>query len=153
MEEVPSLTRDQEEADTQLIWRVKHTCEICQEGNIIIQSSGTDVLVILLTHAHNLPARLWLDAAVSTNNSRRYIDVSKLAENMGSELLCGTVSGLHVFTGCNFTASFASKVCGWARCGHLKHRGTRVTCVRKVITSSLASVCQPWWCRGLWSLE
>ena len=85
MEKLASLACNHEEADTRLIRHVEHMCEICQDGNIIIRSSDKDVLVILLAHVHNLPAHLGLDACVSTNNSKWYIDISKLAENMGSE--------------------------------------------------------------------
>ena len=85
MEEVPSRAYNHKEADTRLIRHVKHMCDICQDGNIIIQSSDTDVVVILLAHEHNLPAHLGLDAGVSINNSKWYIDISKLAENIGSE--------------------------------------------------------------------
>lgn len=50
---------------------------------IVVRSSDTDVLVILLTHSHVIHPQLWLDVGVSTNNSRRYIHVSKLGEKMG----------------------------------------------------------------------
>ena len=67
--------------------------------------SDTDVLVILLTHAHDLSAHIWLDVGLSSNNTRRYIDVSKLAEDMEPSL-CAAIARVQAFTGCDFTASF-----------------------------------------------
>jgi len=108
MEEVPGLFCNHQEADTRLIWHIKHMCDALEDGNIIIRASDTDVLVILLTHSHLLPAHLWLDVGISSNNTRRYIDVSQLATSMGPQL-CGAIAGLHAFTGCDFTASFLRK--------------------------------------------
>ena len=47
------LVCSHEEADTRLIWHVKHICEIIHDGNIIICTNDTDVglVIILLTHA------------------------------------------------------------------------------------------------------
>ena len=49
-----------EEADTRLIWHVKHISESIPDGNIIIRTNDTDVglLIILLTHAHALPTHM-----------------------------------------------------------------------------------------------
>ena len=107
-EEVPSLACKHEEADTRLLWHVKHMCDTATYKNIIVRSSDTDVLVILLTHDHILSSHLWLEVGVSHNNTQRYIDVSKLAQVLGPEL-CSALPGLHAFTGCDYTASFTRK--------------------------------------------
>ena len=83
-------------------------CESHHDSNVIVRSSDTYVLIIMLTHDHVLPAQLWLEVGVSAKNSRRYIDVSKLAEDMGPEL-CNSIAGLHAFMGCDYTASFLHK--------------------------------------------
>ena len=51
------LVCSNEEADTRLIWHVKHIYESIPDRNIIIRANDTDVglLIILLTHAHALP--------------------------------------------------------------------------------------------------
>ena len=41
---------------------------------------------------------------LSSNNTRWYADITKLAQAMGS-VLCSSVAALHVFTGCDFTSS------------------------------------------------
>ena len=48
---------------------------------------------------------VWLDVGLCSNNTRRFINVSKLAENDITECL----PGLHSYTGCDVTAAFMSK--------------------------------------------
>ena len=45
---------------------------------------------------------------VSSNNTRRYIDVAKLADELGPDL-CNALAGYHAFTGCDYTARFLRK--------------------------------------------
>ena len=83
-------------------------CETYKDKNIIVHASDTDVLIILLAPSHSLPVHIWLDLGLSSNNTQRYIDVSRLAEDLGQET-CAAILGLHVFTGCDYTASFMRK--------------------------------------------
>ena len=60
---IDELVCSHEEADTRLIWHVKHICESIPDRNIISRANDTDVglLIILLTHAHALPTYMvWL---------------------------------------------------------------------------------------------
>ena len=59
-------------------------------------------------HAHTFSAHVWFDVGLSTNNTRRYVDVTTIAQGMGS-VLFRYVAALHAFTGCDFTASFMRK--------------------------------------------
>ena len=83
-------------------------CESNKDSNIIVRSTDTDVLIILLTHKHALQANIWMDVGVSSNNTRRYIDVAKLADELGPDI-CNALAGYHAFTGCDYTASFFRK--------------------------------------------
>ena len=96
---IPELASDQEEADTRLTLHAKHISDSGVFSNIVVRSNDTDVLIILLTHAENMAAHIWMDAGLNKNNSRRYIDVSKLALQLGSKL-CAALPGFHAFTGC-----------------------------------------------------
>ena len=98
-----------EEADTRLIWHAKHICESIPDRNIIIRANDTDVglLIILLTHAHAFP-HICYDCGLNSNNSRRYVDISLLAPNMGQNL-CTSIAGFNAFTGSDYTASFLNK--------------------------------------------
>ena len=48
---------------------------------------------------------IWYDCDLNSNNSRRYVDISLLARNVGQNL--GTaIAGFNAFTGSDYTASF-----------------------------------------------
>ena len=50
----------------------------------MVRANDTDVLVILLASNESFSdSHLWLEVGVSENNSRRYIDVSKLSKQLG----------------------------------------------------------------------
>jgi len=106
--EVDELACSHEEADSRLAWHVKHICYSIPNGNIIVRANDTGVLIILLTHDHALPAHIWYDCGLNSNNTRRYVDISLLASDMGPEL-CAAIAGFHAFTGSDYTASFLNK--------------------------------------------
>ena len=81
---------------------------IYHEGRVVIRSCDTDVLIVLLTHASSLDLCIWLDIGLSSNNTRRYIDVSRLAAELG-EVYCAALPAFHAFTGCDYTAAFMRK--------------------------------------------
>ena len=83
-------------------------CESNKDSNIIVRSTDTDVLIILLTHKHALQANIWMDVGVSSNNKRRYIDVAKLADELGLDL-CNGLAGYHAFTGCDYTQASSAR--------------------------------------------
>jgi hypothetical protein len=93
-----------------LVWfGILNTCvKPFNKAPLFVRSSDTDVLVIMLTRAHDLPAQLWLDVGVSASNTKRYVDVSKLAQAMGPKL-CGAIAGLHAFTGYDYNPIFLCK--------------------------------------------
>ena len=51
---------------------------------------------------------IWYDCGLNSNNSRRYVDISLLARNVGQNL-CTAIAGFHAFTGSDYTASFLNK--------------------------------------------
>ena len=101
-EEVESLSCVHEEADT------KHINQHMRNSTIVVWSCDTDVLVILLTHAQALGKHLWLDVGINSNNTRRYINITELDKNLGSDM-CKALPGLHAFTGCDYTAALMRK--------------------------------------------
>ena len=101
-----NLQSTHEEADTLIAFHVKNM----YEGNILVRSSDTDVLIILL----GLVGRS-NDISVILNyghgNHRRYIDVSHLAVCLEKRQpgITDALIGLHALTGCDFTSSFYRK--------------------------------------------
>ena len=107
-EEVLSLACNHKEADTRLVWHVKHIDETKGACNVVVQTCDTDVLVIFLAHVHSFSSRIWLDIGLSTNNTRRFINATQLGQEIGPEV-CAAPPVFHAFKGCDYTAAFSRK--------------------------------------------
>ncbi len=75
--------------------------------NTAVRTNGTDVLIIFANHVRQMKQKpnVWLDVGLSSNNTRRFFNVTKLAE-------CDITEGLpslHACTGCDVTAAFINK--------------------------------------------
>ncbi len=87
-----------------IIFHAKHSGQLGPE-NIVVRANDTDVLVILLASNESFSdSHLWLEVGVSENNSRRYIDVSKLSKQLGD--FVHALPRLHAFTGSDYISSF-----------------------------------------------
>jgi len=75
---------------------------------LAIRSDDTDVFVLLIHNSAQIDTMLWMDAGGSSDNSRRFIDVSAIVTNL-TPGVCRALSGFHAFTGCDFAASFPRK--------------------------------------------
>jgi len=98
------LAARQEEADTRLIFH----CVENQAGNIVVQASDTDVLVVLLANFHRMQCtKLWLKAG--TAKERKYIPIHTIVDQMlyGPTVL-GTILAFHALTGSDDTTSYIS---------------------------------------------
>ena len=107
---VPELCCQHEEADTRVVFHMNHIKTAKTETYLTVRANDTDILIILLYHIaneENVP-NVWMDLGFSKNNSRRYIDVTTLANNLGKAVCCA-LPALHAFTGCDYTASFLRK--------------------------------------------
>lgn len=98
------------EADTRVVWHIKHISETNTDAqsNVVVRCDDTDILVTLLVHVANMPVHIWMDVGKSGNNTRRYIDVTLLASHLGSDMT-RALPGFHAFTGCDYTAAFFRK--------------------------------------------
>ncbi len=105
---VPDLVCEHQEADTRLLWHVNHMGKTIPDQNVVVRCNDTDVLIIFLLHSSMLPVHVWLEAGLTYNNSRCFIDVNHLAEYLGPDI-CNVLPGLHAFTGCDYTAAFLGK--------------------------------------------
>jgi hypothetical protein len=96
-----------EEADTRLIYQLNvFTTENNNNLNCVIRSNDTDVLVLLLYHVTE--SNVWMDAGLNKHNTRRFINIGYLKENLGSSFT-DALPGFHAFTGSDYTASFMNK--------------------------------------------
>ena len=101
-EELFELASSQEETDT----RVALYAAFGKSNGyktIRVRSPDSDVFFILLHHANILDITLVFDTGKS--NLKRLINITELAESLGSRKCTATMS-LHIFTGCDTTRSF-----------------------------------------------
>lgn len=103
--EVSDLFSDHEEADTRLLLHAIHA--VRDSTTVVIKSPDTDVFVLSLAAAHEIPAADLLFLTGSGDN-RRIICISKLAETLGKEK-CRALLGFHTFTGCDSVSAFKGK--------------------------------------------
>ena len=101
---IANLRCNHEEADTRLILHSSHAAQT--HNNVVILSPDTDVAMLALSHASQLNTRLLF--ATGSGNKHRVLDLSFLANHMGSAL-CKALLGFHSFTGCDTVSSFAGK--------------------------------------------
>lgn len=101
-----SLTSNHQEADTKMIIHAKAADLDC--GNTVIRASDTDIAVILIYHSTQLQATLWMDVGTVSKNNRRYINITRIANQLGPRL-CSSLPGFHAFTGCDYTSTFFRK--------------------------------------------
>ena len=102
-----------EEADTRIFLHAKHAAA---DGNkiIMIQASGTDVLVIAVSV---LPIRqvlgvekLWV--AFGQGQNVRWIPIHDISTSIGPEKSKGLLL-FHAFTGCDVVSAFRGKGSAW----------------------------------------
>jgi len=74
--------------------------------NAVVRTPDTDVLVILLYHAHTISLTIYLDTG--SGKHRKLIYLSDLAASLG-ESYCETLLGFYVFTGEDCTSSLKGK--------------------------------------------
>ena len=101
--EVSELCSTQEEADTRLLLHALHASQQVNQDAIIIQTPDTNVAVIAFSIAHEI--HLWILLNTGTKCRRRIIDITSVANYMGSNL-CMALPGFHAFTGADSTSSF-----------------------------------------------
>ena len=95
---IDGLSCVHDEADTRLIFHVNYKAA---QNDYIQQFVVRCNDILLLCHAHSIPASLWIDLGLSSNNTCRIINISDLAEQLGMPV-CNALVSYHAFTGCNF---------------------------------------------------
>ena len=100
---VNDLKSSQEEADTRILLHAKHASN---QGytSVIVVSEDTDVFVLLIAFAKEIPASLYQKRGTSTRV--RYMDIRKLMAVLGDKLSQALIA-FHAFTGCDTVSAFA----------------------------------------------
>ena len=108
--EVPALNCQHEEADTRMMFHLQNIVQSLPHAKVSVRSNDTDVLILLVYHVHHMPNNplVWMEAGLSSTNTRRFINVSQMVTALNPTLI-KALPGLHAFTGCDVTAAFMNK--------------------------------------------
>ena len=100
------LYSKQEETDYRIL---THLHDISPSSNIVVRANDTDILVILIGNQYALNDKhIWMEIGNFSDNSLRFIDITKLAHNLGMQV-AQALPAFHAFTGCDFSPSFVGK--------------------------------------------
>ena len=80
--EIRALRSNQEETDTRVVLYLHQAVEWGYKSSVV-RTPDTDILLILLYHASRINLTIFLDHG--TGMHRRLVNVSELAESLGSE--------------------------------------------------------------------
>lgn len=108
--DVPGYHCQHEEADTRIIYHLIKITEEDPELNVVARCNDTDILILLLYHCRlrQQTPNAWMDAGLTGKNTRRYINIHQLLEQMRPEVV-EALPGLHALTGSDYTAAFMNK--------------------------------------------
>ena len=85
-----------EQADTRIVLHLMHATNLNPDSVAVVRCNDTDVLCILLHHMKRLSAKVYVDTGFDRDNTRRYINVTKLSKEIGS--MCNVLPALHAFS-------------------------------------------------------
>lgn len=74
----------------------------CENGNIVVRASDTDIAVILLYYCHRFKSTLWMDIGTVSKN-RRYVSLTAIWKELGPDLYAA-LPAFHAFTGSDYRA-------------------------------------------------
>ena len=108
-EKITDLCNNHLEADTKVCLHAIHADQrLAEPGDIIIRASDTDIMVILLHHQPKIRSLLWMDVGLSSSNTRRYISITKIHEEIGDKI-SAALPAFHAYSGSDFTSCFFMK--------------------------------------------
>ncbi|GFU92583.1 uncharacterized protein TNCV_4795121 [Trichonephila clavipes] len=104
-----SLSCDEHEADTRIIYRI---CQISVDAQVVVRCSDSDILIIFLGNLDNLNASLKLWIQWGVGNHERLISINDLYQDLCISL-SKALPCFHAITGCDYTPAFFRKASGW----------------------------------------
>ena len=105
-ETIPELFGDHLEDDTRVMFHAKHA-DTKGLADIIIRGNDTDILIILLANVQKLSqSYLWFDRGLGSDNSRNYVDISKLFKELDN---VKGLPGIYAYTGIDYLPALYRK--------------------------------------------
>ena len=90
---VDELSCSDNEADTQMILHARYAAENTSNPHNVVRASDTGIFILLFHFASQLDAQIRMDSGSSSLNTRRIIEISRIAT------VCAALPGSHAFTG------------------------------------------------------
>ena len=103
--ELAELQSTQEDPYTRLLFNALHAARTGSKA-VIVTSKDTDVMLLCLAFQKDIPCPIY--QTCKTQNSTRFVEISKLAWSLGDSIRDSLVE-LHAFTGCDTVSAFASR--------------------------------------------
>ena len=103
--EVNEHASSQEESDTRLLLHVTHAADHRYQS-VIVVSEDTDVFILLLAFAKDIPATLYQKRRSKTRT--QFVEISQLRPSLGNDV-CGALFRLNSFSGCDSVRAFVGK--------------------------------------------
>ena len=113
-ERIFSLECTHIEADTRIIFHLIHSLRENPKATISVRANDTDIFLLLVFHVkqhqlmHNTLPIVWVDAGLSSDNTRRNVSISELVSKVDAHVI-SALPGLHAMTGTDYTPSFNHK--------------------------------------------
>ena len=105
-ETIPELFGDHLAGDARVMFHAKQA-DIKGTGNIIIWGDDTDIFIILLANVQKLSqSHLWFDRGLGSDNSRNYVDISKLFKELDN---VKALPGIYAYTGIDYLPALYRK--------------------------------------------
>ena len=103
VELVPELFGSHLEGDTRVMLHALHA-DRDSRGNIVVRANDTDVAVILVYNVKFIEnSNMWYDFGIDSNNSREYLDVTKLQRPID---YVDALPGIYTFKANDYTPAF-----------------------------------------------
>ena len=86
------------------------------QAEVTVRANGTDIFILLLYHVsnfyttHSVMPKVLLDAGLSSNNTRRCINITNTVGNLDTDVITA-LPGLHPITGSDYTPAFKDLQC------------------------------------------
>ena len=106
--EAPQYICSHVEADTRLAYHLSVLSKAVPGQNVVVRATDADIMIILLYHSRQIEDNVWMDVGHSSDNTRRYVHITALANHLGP-ILCKALPGYHAMTGCDYTSTFFRK--------------------------------------------
>ena len=93
--EAPAYACTHVEADTSLAYHLSVLSGATPGANVIVRATDTDIMTILLYHAKELKANIWMEVGHSADSTRA--NITQLANHLLGAVLCKAIWQVYMY--------------------------------------------------------